>query len=62
MKVPFKFTAPPAGWVKDFPDGDYTVGRGADPRPTENAGPNSANRDKLTKKRRSRRPAANPAE
>ena len=32
MKVPYKFTAPPPGWIDRFPDGDYTVGRGADPR------------------------------
>jgi hypothetical protein len=32
MKIPFKFTAPPTGWLDKFPDGDYTIGRGADPR------------------------------
>ena len=31
-KLPFKLTAPPSGWLDRFPDGDYTVGRGADPR------------------------------
>lgn len=32
MNVPYKFTPPPPGWIESFPDGDYTVGRGADPR------------------------------
>lgn len=31
-KKPFKLSAPPPGWLDRFPDGDYTVGRGADPR------------------------------
>lgn len=32
MKIPYKFSAPPPGWADKFPDGDYTIGRGADPR------------------------------
>lgn len=32
MKVPYQFTAPPPRWIGSFPDGDYTIGRGADPR------------------------------
>lgn len=32
MKAPFKFRDIPAGFADRFPDGDYTVGRGADPR------------------------------
>lgn len=35
MKPPYKFTPPPPGWLDRFPDGDYTVGRGADPRTAE---------------------------
>lgn len=32
-KIPYSFTTPKAGWIDQFPDGDYTIGRGADPRP-----------------------------
>lgn len=32
MKTPFKLSAPPSGWLDRLPDGDYTIGRGADPR------------------------------
>jgi hypothetical protein len=32
IKVPFKFHSIPPGWADQFPDGDYTIGRGADPR------------------------------
>jgi hypothetical protein len=32
MTIPFKLTPPPPGWLDRFPDGDYTIGRGADPR------------------------------
>lgn len=32
MTTKWKFTPIPPGWVDRFPDGDYTVGRGADPR------------------------------
>jgi hypothetical protein len=32
MKPPFKFSIPPPDFADRFPDGDYTVGRGADPR------------------------------
>jgi hypothetical protein len=35
MNVPFKFIdlkVPTAEWLDQFPDGDYTIGRGADPR------------------------------
>ena len=31
MKTPFKLSAPPPGWLDRFPDGDYTIGRGANP-------------------------------
>lgn len=37
-KVAFAFHAVSAEWGKDLPDGDYTVGRGKDPRtPTDEA-------------------------
>jgi hypothetical protein len=32
MKPPFKYTVPPPDFADRFPDGDYTIGRGADPR------------------------------
>jgi hypothetical protein len=33
MKYPkIKFTVPPPDFADRFPDGDYTIGRGADPR------------------------------
>jgi hypothetical protein len=32
VKLPYSFRVPPPGWLDRFPDGDYTVGRGADPR------------------------------
>ena len=34
MRAPFTISAPPSSWVDRLPDGDYTVGRGADPRGT----------------------------
>ncbi len=32
MKTKWKFSKIPADFADRFPDGDYTVGRGADPR------------------------------
>ena len=32
MATEWNFKPIPIGWVDRFPDGDYTVGRGADPR------------------------------
>jgi hypothetical protein len=32
MRKPFKLRPIPADFFDRFPDGDYTVGRGADPR------------------------------
>lgn len=31
-KKPFKFHVVSADWGAQFPDGDYSIGRGADPR------------------------------
>jgi hypothetical protein len=56
MKVPFKFTAPPAGWLDKFPDGDYTIGRGADPR-----GKVAPAKSAAKPKRKPRKPKSAPA-
>lgn len=34
-KPPFAFHAVPREWGEHFPEGDYTIGRGADPRSKE---------------------------
>jgi hypothetical protein len=33
--APWTFHEIPAGWADQYPDGDYTIGRGADPRSAE---------------------------
>jgi hypothetical protein len=61
MKYPkIKFTVPPPDFADRFPDGDYTVGRGADPRSAaeraaEPVGSNVAEALKPSKKRAKRK-------
>ena len=62
MKDSFKFRSIPANFADRFPDGDYTIGRGADPRgrsevrdaPTHLA-------EQKAKKPRQRKPVVRPA-
>jgi hypothetical protein len=61
MKPPFKFSVPPADFADRFPDGDYTVGRGADPRSAVERAADAAHAaqhtlSEPTKKRTKRKP------
>jgi hypothetical protein len=59
-KVPYDFDPPQPGWIESLPDGDYTVGRGADPRSLEerasSADPTAS--EAPAKRRSKRRPPA----
>jgi hypothetical protein len=55
IKVPYTFKAPPRGWIEKLPDGDYTVGRGADPRSADERA-STRGTTKKRPKRRSPRP------
>lgn len=57
MTVSFKFRPLPADFAARFPDGDYTVGRGADPRGLQarEEGGNKAAEAQVSKRSKSRR-------
>jgi hypothetical protein len=56
-KVPYSFVPPPPGWIDKLPDGNYTIGRGADPRSAEEiASEATGNKQTSTMKRAKRRP------